>query len=105
MLGHYRLGRLLQARGNYAEALTELESAARSTPLVGQDPLHEMVALLYANQADFARAVTALRRQVAVNPGNADAHRRLGDSYVRLGRADEALTEFTPPCWSIRATS
>ena len=95
VLGHYRLGRLLQARGNYAEALTELESAARSTPLVGQDPLHEMVALLYANQADFARAVTALRQQVAVNPGNADAHRRLGDSYVRLGRADEALTEFT----------
>ena len=95
VLGHYRLGRLLQARGNYAEALTELESAARSTPLVGQDPLHEMVALLYANQADFARAVTALRRQVAVNPGNADAHRRLGDSYVRLGRADEALAEFT----------
>jgi len=95
VLGHYRLGRLLQARGNYAEALTELELAAMSAPLVGQDPLYEMVALLYANQADFARAVTALRQQVAVNPGNADAHRRLGDSYVRLGRADEALAEFT----------
>ena len=95
VLGHYRLGRLLQARGNYAEALTELEAAARIPPLVGQDALHEMVALLYANQADFANAITALRRQVAVNPGNAEAHRRLGDNYVRQGRTMEALSEFT----------
>jgi len=95
VLGHYRLGRLLQARGKYAEALTELESAARHAPLVGQDALHEMVALLYANQADFANAINALRRQVAVNPGNADAHRRLGDTYVRQGRTMEALAEFT----------
>jgi tetratricopeptide (TPR) repeat protein len=94
VLGHYRLGRLLQARGTYGDALTELELAARSAPLIGQDPLYEMVALLYANQADFAGAVTALHKQVAVNPGNADAHRRLGDSYVRLGRAEEAQTEF-----------
>jgi tetratricopeptide (TPR) repeat protein len=95
VLAHYRLGRLLQARGMYAAALTELELAARSAPLIGQDPLYEMVALIYANQADFAGAVTALRKQVAVNPGNADAHRRLGDSYVRQGRTDEARTEFT----------
>ena len=95
VLGHYRLGRLLQARGQYAEAVTELEAAARSTPLVGQDALQEMLALLHANQADFASAITALRRQVAVNPGNAGAHRRLGDNYVRQGRTMEALAEFT----------
>jgi tetratricopeptide (TPR) repeat protein len=95
VLGHYRLGRLLQARGKYAEALSALQTAARSTPLVGQDPLFEMVALLYANQTDFANAITALRRQVAVNPGNADAHRRLGDSYVRQGKPMEAQAEFT----------
>lgn len=95
VLAHYRLGRLLQARGLYAEAVTELKTAARSAPLVGQDPLHEMVALLLANQADFEGAVEALQLQIAVNPGNADAHRRLGDSYVRLGRNHEALAAFT----------
>jgi tetratricopeptide (TPR) repeat protein len=95
VLGHYRLGRLLQARGRYDDALTELEAAARFAPLVGQDPLYEMVALLYATQADFPHAIEALRKQVAVNPNNADAHRRLGDSYVRLDRPAEALTEFT----------
>jgi tetratricopeptide (TPR) repeat protein len=90
----YRLGRLLQSRGQYDEALKGLEYAAGFTPLVGQDPLFEMVALIYANQADFERATQALRKQVAVNPNNADAHRRLGDGYVRLGRTMEALTEF-----------
>jgi tetratricopeptide (TPR) repeat protein len=90
----YRLGRLLQARGQYAEALEPLERVAQFTPLAGQDPLYEILALIYANQADFERANGALRKQVAVNPNNADAHRRLGDGYVRLGRPLEALTEF-----------
>jgi tetratricopeptide (TPR) repeat protein len=95
VLGHYRLGRLLQARGKYGEALAELQQTTRALPLVGQDPLYEMVALLYANQADFTHAIAALRKQVAINPANADAHRRLGDSYVRQGQAMEALAEFT----------
>jgi tetratricopeptide (TPR) repeat protein len=92
---HYRLGRLYQSQGNYPEALKELEYTAQFSPLVGQDPLHEMVALIYATQADFAGATTALRRQIAVNPNNADAHRRLGDAYARLDRTAEALAEFT----------
>jgi tetratricopeptide (TPR) repeat protein len=90
----YRLGRLLQARGRYADALPPLEHVTQFTPLAGQDPLYEIVALVYANQADFGRARDALRKQIAVNPNNADAHRRLGDVYVRLGRPAEALTEF-----------
>ena len=92
---HYRLGRLYQSMGKYPEALKELEYTAQFTPLVGQDPLYEMVALIYASQADFAHATDALRKQVAVNPNNADAHRRLADGYVRQERTMEALAEFT----------
>ena len=92
---HYRLGRLYQSQGKYPEALKELEYAAQFTPLAGQDPLHEMAALIYASQADFAHATEALRKQVAVNPNNADAHRRLGDTYVRQERTMEAQAEFT----------
>ncbi len=91
---HYRLGRLHQSRGQYDEALKSLEYAAQFTPLVGRDPLFEMLALIYASQADFEHATEALRKQIAVNPNNADAHRRLGDGYVRQGRTMEALTEF-----------
>jgi tetratricopeptide (TPR) repeat protein len=90
----YRLGRLYQSRGQYDLALKNLEYAAGFTPLVGRDPLFEMLALIYASQADFDRATEALRKQLGVNPNNADAHRRLGDTYVRQGRTDEALTEF-----------
>jgi tetratricopeptide (TPR) repeat protein len=92
---HYRLGRLYQSMGKYPEALKELEYTAQFTPLVGQDPLYEMVALIYASQADFAHATEALRKQVAVNPNNADAHRRLADGYVRQERTLEAMAEFT----------
>jgi tetratricopeptide (TPR) repeat protein len=81
--------------GKYPEALKELEYTAQFTPLVGQDPLYEMVALIYASQADFAHATEALRKQVAVNPNNADAHRRLADGYVRQERTLEAMAEFT----------
>jgi tetratricopeptide (TPR) repeat protein len=90
----YRLGRLFQARGQYDDALAALEQVTPFTPLAGQDPLFEIVALIHANQADFDGANAALRKQVAVNPNNADAHRRLGDGYVRLGRPAEALTEY-----------
>jgi tetratricopeptide (TPR) repeat protein len=90
----YRLGRLYQSRGQYDEALKNLEYAAQFTPLAGRDPLFEMLALIYASQADFDHATEALRKQTGVNPNNADAHRRLGDTYVRQGRTNEALTEF-----------
>ena len=90
----YRLGRLYQSRGQYDDALKNLEYSASFTPLVGRDPLFEMLALIYASQADFEHATVALRKQIDVNPNNADAHRRLGDGYVRQGRTNEALTEF-----------
>ena len=90
----YRLGRLYQSRGQYDDALKNLEYAATFTPLVGLDPLFEMLALIYASQSDFEHATGALRKQIGINPNNADAHRRLGDGYVRQGRTNEALTEF-----------
>jgi tetratricopeptide (TPR) repeat protein len=91
---HYRLGRLYQSQARYGEAAAALEQSARFTPLVGQDPLYEMLGAIYVTQTDFQRATTALRKQLAVNPNNADAHRRLADVYVRQDRTEEALAEF-----------
>src|SRR4029434_5183056 len=65
------------------------------TPVVAKGPWYEMAALIAASQADFAHATEALRKQVAVNPNNADAHRRLADGYVRQERTLEAMAEFT----------
>jgi tetratricopeptide (TPR) repeat protein len=95
VLAHYRLGRLYQSLANYPAAVAELEQAARVTPLAGQDPLYEMIAAIHVTRIDFSAAASALRRQIAANPNNADAHRKLGDVEVRLDRSDEALAEYS----------
>src|SRR5206468_1594766 len=84
-----------QSLARYPEAVRELEQAAHFSPVVGQDALYEMIAAIYVAQTDFSRAADALRKQIAVNPNNADAHRRLGDVYVRQDRLEEALAEFS----------
>jgi tetratricopeptide (TPR) repeat protein len=90
----YSLGRIDQALGRYSEAAREIEEAARSNPLVGQDPLYEMLGNVYVTLADFDRAARAFARRVELAPNNADAHRRLGTALLRDDRDDDALAEF-----------
>ncbi len=90
----YSLGRIYQALGRYSEAAREIEEAARSNPLVGQDPLYEMLGNVYVTLADFDRAARAFARRVELAPNNADAHRRLGTALLRGDRDDDALAEF-----------
>jgi tetratricopeptide (TPR) repeat protein len=90
----YSLGRIYQALGRYSEAAREIEEAARSNPLVGQDPLYEMLGNVYVTLADFDHAARAFARRVELAPNNADAHRRLGTALLRGDRDDDALAEF-----------
>jgi tetratricopeptide (TPR) repeat protein len=91
---HYGLGRLYKSMARQSEAVRELEAAANFNPLVGQDPLYEMLGGIYLAQSDFDRAAEAYAKQVDINPNNAGAHRRLGEARLRQDRDDEALAEF-----------
>jgi tetratricopeptide (TPR) repeat protein len=92
---HYKLGRLYQSTARNADALGELEQAAQFSPLIGQDALYEMIGEIYVTQSDFPHAAAAFKKQLLVNPNNADAHRLLADVLVRQDRAEEALAEFS----------
>jgi tetratricopeptide (TPR) repeat protein len=50
---------------------------------------------LYSDQRKYDVAVPQYERAVALNSDLADAHYRLGQAYVHLGRKDEAQQQLT----------
>lgn len=65
-------------------------AACNTTPPA---PLDEAKAALTAK--DFARAITALEKTVAADPGSAAAHVLLGQAYFRADRKDDAEQQFS----------
>jgi tetratricopeptide (TPR) repeat protein len=96
---HYRLGRLYQRQNKSLEALAEFETAARLHPLIGAGRLLQLVGALNAAQQNFDAALQAYSRRVDIHPNDADAHRSLGYTYVRLDRREEAFAEFAVALW------
>jgi len=48
----------------------------------------------YQGSMQYAAAITAYRKALQENPGNAEAHNALGVAYASLGRHDEAVAEL-----------
>jgi tetratricopeptide (TPR) repeat protein len=92
---HYQLALVFQSTGRNADAIRELERAAAFAPVVGQDHLYDTLGVLYTTDANLDGALTAYRKRVLANPNNSDAHRKLAQIYLELGRHEEASAEFT----------
>ena len=93
-IARYQLATLLSSSGRTAEAITVMERAAASAPAIGQDYLYDTLGTLYISDANLAGALGAYRRRVLVNPNHGDAHRKLAQIYLELGRHEEAYAEF-----------
>ena len=91
----YVLARVHQRRGNYGDALREFEAAITFEPLLGVNSIYETIGTLQAAQQNFDAAITAYNARIDVHPNDPDAHVDLGEIYLRQGRHDEALAEFT----------
>jgi tetratricopeptide (TPR) repeat protein len=50
--------------------------------------------VILAQQKQYAEAVTALQRAVAIDPSEPDAHYRLAQVYREMGKAEESEKEF-----------
>jgi len=89
--GHLNLGKAYLQRGDLARALPRLELAAEleDDPRV-QDTLGG--ALLLAG--DAPRALAALERALAANPGFAPTHWRRAEALMALGRREEARAGY-----------
>ncbi len=71
-------------------------AAAAAAPILGGERLHELIGPARLADADFDGAHRRpSRRRVDASPNHAEAHRALGDTYLQLGRDDEALAELT----------
>lgn len=80
----------LSKRGQYGEAKTILEGVIRERPdfwLVNYD-----LGYVSYRLKDLGAAERLLRRAIAINPGDADAHEYLGLTLFRENRVDEAAS-------------
>jgi tetratricopeptide (TPR) repeat protein len=83
---------LLLQKENYTEARPLLELAAKSPFASATDWLNFGTALL--NTGDAAGASDAFGKVLAIEPGNAKAHRMLGRSSMESGNTTAALENF-----------
>jgi tetratricopeptide (TPR) repeat protein len=91
---HYALGRLYQRQGESEKALREFEVSITFHPMLGLNGIYQSMGAMNAARQNFDAAIDAYSSRVDVHPNDADAHQSLGETYLRLGRHDEALVEF-----------
>jgi tetratricopeptide (TPR) repeat protein len=82
----------LQNRGH--DALTTLEELVALPIVAGEAAVHWRIAQLAQRHEDYERVIAALARRARLLSNEPGAHKDLGFAFLRIGRADEALTEF-----------
>jgi tetratricopeptide (TPR) repeat protein len=98
---YYHYGAILyereqaSGRGDYHEAVVNLNQALRLNPKLAQPYLE--LGLIAMAQGKTEQSIAALQKAVSLEPGLAAAHYRLGLAYQRLGngtRAQEEMSRF-----------
>jgi tetratricopeptide (TPR) repeat protein len=89
---HARLGNLLSDIGEHKEANACFRRAAEAQPESTLGLICRATVLFEERQE--AAAEVCLRRAVAGEPGNGEAHNRLGGLLARLGKFDESIAFF-----------
>jgi predicted O-linked N-acetylglucosamine transferase (SPINDLY family) len=84
-LGHVQAGRWAEAEGVYRQVLAAIPEHP--------DALH-MLGILACQRGAYDAAIDLIGRAIARNPGIAEYHSNLGESYRRAGQADRALDCF-----------
>lgn len=82
----------LQDRG--LDALTTLEELVALPIVAGKAAVDWRIAQLAHRHQEYERVIAALARRARLLPNEPEAHKDLGFAFLRIGRADEALTEF-----------
>jgi tetratricopeptide (TPR) repeat protein len=90
---HYFLGTALKTLGRYEEALEHLSIAAEQYPR-DRVVLNE-IGRVHFLQRNFPDAIAALKRALAVDPEDLDAHYNLMLAYQGAGDAESAARERT----------
>ena len=92
-------GFALIEKGRNGEAVDELEAGLRIIP--DYPELLSTLALAKTTSTSCAQAWPLLERAQAIDPTNADTHRRMGDCYFKEGRVREAESMYRQAVESI----
>ncbi|MBI5570582.1 MAG: tetratricopeptide repeat protein [Desulfomonile tiedjei] len=87
------LARAYFATGQASEALHELDTAIRLSPLASEPYAYKAHILL--SRGETGAAITLLRHAIGLRGNDAAAHDMLGTAYASRGEWDLALAEFT----------
>jgi len=90
----YRLiiGKAHYNRGEYDDAVRELEAAAQANPKLPF--VHFNLGLVYIRKQDYERARVELRKDLEIEPDVAFTYEQLGSVESTLQRADEAANNY-----------
>lgn len=91
-LAHHQLGVLMAMGNNHAQAVDELEAAARLNPESAQT--HNNLGLTYQVLGMPGRAEAAFSRAANLDPKSAEAAINLGNLYSAQGNLDQAAKAF-----------
>ena len=72
---------LNEGESNLKLAAEAFEKACKGIPLSSE--LHAIIGELYHKSGEAAKALEFLKTAISLSPGNADAHRLIGDCYVQ----------------------
>ena len=62
--------------------------------VAGKAAVHWRIAQLAHRHQEYEQVIAALAQRARLLPNEPQAHKDLGFAFLRIGRADEALTEF-----------
>jgi len=82
----------LQNRG--PDARSTLEEVVALPIVAGKAAVHWRIAQLAHRHQDYEVVIDALAQRARLLPNEPGAHKDLGFAFFRIGRGDEALTEF-----------
>jgi tetratricopeptide (TPR) repeat protein len=89
--GYQQLGTVQQTLGDDEGALANYERALKLRPTA---QAYSNIGAFWHRKREYARAVEAYSRALALRPNSAATHRNLGDALLRLGRTGDARTEY-----------
>lgn len=90
--GVQMLGAIHQVQGHWEQALDYYRRVIAIRPTA---QAYSNIGAISHQRGDYAAAVEAYRQAIALRPNAPATHRNLGDSYLRLGRREEALTSYS----------
>ncbi|MBI4474697.1 MAG: tetratricopeptide repeat protein [Acidobacteria bacterium] len=100
----YRLAELYRDSGRMRKALEVFKEAAELEGPPGLDPaldrrqrsfIYQRIGGINTDLVQFDDALSAHKKALEIDPGNAESRVALGDLYVRRDRLNEALAEYT----------